>query len=229
MEVYGPHIVLDGLVFYLDAANKKSYPGNGTIWNDLTSYSKKGLLINGTTYDSDNGGSILFDGEDDGVNFDNLNLPNSGARTITTWFKSTGTDACSIFAYGNINTPSQSNILHLNIVGNGSIYWAFNNADFYTNPLLDNSSYYFITCTYNGGVLDTNNVKIYLNGIELSVTGIGGNIGQYPNTIDTSYSLGYDNGIRYFKGNISVFSFYNRALTDSEVVQNYNAMRTRFL
>ena len=58
---YGPSIVTDGLVFYVDSGNDKSYPGTGTTWSDLIG-SNDGTLTNGPTYDSANGGSIVFDG-----------------------------------------------------------------------------------------------------------------------------------------------------------------------
>ena len=61
---YSPKIVTDGLVFAVDAANKKSYPGSGTTWTDLAG-SNDGTLTNGPTFDSGNGGSIVFDGSDD--------------------------------------------------------------------------------------------------------------------------------------------------------------------
>jgi len=72
----GPTIVTDGLVLALDAADKNSYPGSGTTWNDLAG-SNNGTLTNGPTFDSGNGGSIVFDGVDDYVNLSNLGLPTS--------------------------------------------------------------------------------------------------------------------------------------------------------
>ena len=65
---YSPKIVTDGLVFAVDAANKKSYPGSGTTWTDLAG-SNDGTLTNGPTFDSGDGGSIVFDGTDDYVEF----------------------------------------------------------------------------------------------------------------------------------------------------------------
>jgi hypothetical protein len=59
-------IVTDGLVFYVDAGNGNSYPGSGTTWSDLVG-GNDGALTNGPTYDSGNGGSIVFDGVDDVV------------------------------------------------------------------------------------------------------------------------------------------------------------------
>ena len=63
---HSPRIVTDGLVLCVDAASKRSYPGTGTTWTDLKG-GNNGTLINGPTFDSDNGGSIVFDGSDDRV------------------------------------------------------------------------------------------------------------------------------------------------------------------
>ena len=62
---YSPKIVTDGLVLYLDAANTRSYPGTGTTWTDLSRSSLPTPLYNGPTFNSTNGGSIIFDGIDD--------------------------------------------------------------------------------------------------------------------------------------------------------------------
>ena len=69
----GPNIIEDGLVFAVDAANKKSYPGSGTTWIDLAG-SNNGTLTNGPTFDSGNGGSFDFDGADDSVPIDVSNI-----------------------------------------------------------------------------------------------------------------------------------------------------------
>lgn len=226
--IISSNIVTDGLLLYLDAANPNSHISGSTKWNDLKFKEKSGTLLNGITFNNTKAGTLQFDGVDDGINLPNLNFPSSSARTLSIWLKSTGSNPCSTFAYGDINVPNGSNILHLNIVGGGSIYWVFNDGDFYTSPLINNSSYYNITCTYNGGILNTNNVKVYLNGVQTSLTASGNNIGGYPNTLNTSYTIGYDNGIRYFEGNISNVCFYNRDLTQEEVTQNYNALKNRF-
>ena len=87
MIAYNPKIVTDGLVLCLDAANPKSYPGSGTTWYDLSGNGNHGTLINGPTYNSDNKGSIVFDGIDDYVSFTNpLNQSQlNQAWTIQGW------------------------------------------------------------------------------------------------------------------------------------------------
>jgi hypothetical protein len=77
---YNPSIVTNGLVLALDAGNRKSYPGTGTTWTDLSGLGNTGTLINGPTYSSANGGSIVFDGANDYVitstitNYKSLNM-----------------------------------------------------------------------------------------------------------------------------------------------------------
>ena len=61
---HSPRIVTDGLVFCLDAANIRSYPGTGTTWTDLKG-GNEGTLTNGPTFSSDNAGSISTDGSND--------------------------------------------------------------------------------------------------------------------------------------------------------------------
>lgn len=66
MSIYGgPDIITNGLVLHLDAANSKSYPLSGTVWNDLSGNNNHATLTNGPTYSSSNNGNILFDGVND--------------------------------------------------------------------------------------------------------------------------------------------------------------------
>ena len=71
---HSPKIVTDGLVLCYDAANTRSYPGTGTTWTDLAG-SNDGTLTNGPTFDTTNGGSIVFDGTDDRVAISLGSLP----------------------------------------------------------------------------------------------------------------------------------------------------------
>jgi len=103
---YNPRIVTDGLVLALDAGNTKSYPGSGTTWTDLSGNGNTGTLTNGPTFDSANGGSIVFDGTNDYVQV-------TGSITVTsatfiTWIKRDG------------NQTSWSGLIHSrngNVVG----------------------------------------------------------------------------------------------------------------
>ena len=82
----GGNIVTDGLVLLLDAANTKSYVSGSTIWNDLSRSGNNGSLINGPTFNSLNGGSIVFDGSNDFIE-GTITVPTS--FTFNVWLKMT--------------------------------------------------------------------------------------------------------------------------------------------
>jgi len=65
---HSPSIIADGLVFYLDAANTRSYSGSGLTVNGLVG-GIGGSLVNGVGFTSSNNGSFIFDGSDDGIYF----------------------------------------------------------------------------------------------------------------------------------------------------------------
>jgi hypothetical protein len=83
----GPNIITDGLVLALDAGSKKSYSGSGTTWKDLSGNGNNGTLVNGPTFDSGNGGSIVFDGFNDLTTVVGAGKTNySQSFSMGTWF-----------------------------------------------------------------------------------------------------------------------------------------------
>jgi hypothetical protein len=84
-------IVTNGLILNIDAGNMASYPGTGTAWTDLSGLNNTVTLVNGTTYSSANGGTMVFDGVNDyGVGAYNSNLDLSTNNfTLEGWFNST--------------------------------------------------------------------------------------------------------------------------------------------
>ena len=87
---YGPRIVRNGLIMALDAADKNSYIGSGTVWNDVSGNGNNGTLTNGPTFSNANGGCIVFDGVDDYVNVpynaSKISFPSNNA-TICVWYR----------------------------------------------------------------------------------------------------------------------------------------------
>jgi len=80
---YGPKIVTSGLVLCLDAANKRSYPGTGTTWTDLSGNSNNGTLINGPTFNAGNQGGIVFDGTNDYISIGSQNIVGTGTSPFS--------------------------------------------------------------------------------------------------------------------------------------------------
>lgn len=78
-------IVTDGLVLALDAADTNSYTSGSTTWRDMSGNGNNSTLTNGPTFDSGNGGSIVFDRVDDYANFYAPNLTTT--TTVEMWTK----------------------------------------------------------------------------------------------------------------------------------------------
>ena len=216
---YGPRIVTDGLVLCLDAGNQKSYPGSGTTWSDISRNGNNGTL-NGSTFNSANGGSIVFDGVDDSV---------STTRTSTTsftwvaWFKPNVVSS----AFRNIiSIRAPSYMLMLMDDDNGGMgFWAPDTLT--TGPSLNMTGmsanvWYHATFVREGNSI-TNGYKTYMNG---SFRG-SANTGTWSSSDPIIIGARTD-AAQFFSGNIAAIQIYNRALSASQVLQNYNATKGRF-
>ena len=207
-------IVQDGLVLNLDAGVNKSYPRNGTTWDDLAG-SNSGTLINGPTFDRDNGGSIVFDGTNDYVNTP-VNI-DANPSSIGAWFNPSATNG----ARGVVLTDNGGWDKGFE-VNNG--WWGIHVGNtlttIYTAVSADTWYYGFLIYTASSMSFYVNGVNIWNGGTPGSSSGSTVEIGR------ANYSSG--NGSRFFVGNISLVHIYNRALTATEVLQNYNATKARF-
>jgi len=218
-------IVTDGLVFYVDAGNDNSYPGSGDTWLDLIggndgSFNNMDDVNNpSNNYDSANGGSIVFDGTDEEVTttFNNA----LGDFTACAWFKSTGLNI-----YERVLDKSYANGFW---IGRSS-----NNANQWGGGIKQGQSPFGIFITLSDG--DWHYIVSRRSGSTHTILGDG-----ITNTV--SQTLGTDllntNLLRIghsdqpngdeLEGNIGLVKIYNRALTDAEILQNYNALKNRFV
>lgn len=214
---HSPSIVTDGLITYLDAGNIKSYTGSGITWVDLSGLGFHGTLTNGLSYNSS--GYMSFDGIDDYVS-----NPSTGQsiKTVISWVKITAiSDDYIIFGP---DSNGQDNWLGIR---NSKIYCLLtealdlNNVSCIGNTTLLTDIWYQIACT-----IDTNTFKVYLNGIEDGSSSVAFTIGSWTGTS----AIGRQGSLpqRYFSGNISSLSLYNRVLSASEVRQNFNSFRGRY-
>ena len=218
----GPKIVTNGLVLALDAADKNSYSGTGTTWKDLSGNSNNGTLTNGPTFSGGNGGSIVFDGVDDYVNVpynaSTISFPTNNA-TICVWFKtSTVGDGYGVLVTQRSSSDSgiQTYIISTRLYADGG-----STAGVSSNAIIPNG-----TISFGGIVYDRTNslLKLYVNGVF-------DNQVSYTGEIQDTYPIRLGNGAfgdGPYPGNIYIASVYNRALTATEVLQNYNATKTRF-
>ena len=214
----GPKVVTSGLSLYLDAANSSSYPGSGTTWTDISGNNRNGSLTNGPTFNSSNGGSIVFDGTNDFVSVaSDANILSTTAYTKTVWFYvtsfSTDNNLISAGSSGQhalwLFTSNKLNAGH-----NGN--W---NTVVSTTTLVLNR-WYFGSVTFN----NTSGWVLYLNGVQESTS-----VSTTTFTGTGTISIGsYQNLGNYFTGRIATATVYNRVLSSSEILQNYNATKSRF-
>jgi hypothetical protein len=222
----GPNITTSGLVFYLDAANSISYINGSTIWKDISQTQILGSLINGPTFNSSNGGSIVFDGVNDYASFpNNTNLDNQKI-TMENWVYPTITLSQQgfIFEKGLVNSQYSSFF-----ESNGNFYFRTRGLSpqdltITTANYITLNNWNHIVCTYESGIK-----TIYINGNQAAQqTGVTGTI--LTNTAGIFLGAYYNNGpINYLlKGRIAISKVYSRGLTSTEVQQNFNATKPRF-
>jgi hypothetical protein len=229
----GPgNIVTNGLVLYLDAANTKSYVSGSTVWNDLSINGNKSTLINGPTYNSANGGSIVFDGNNEFASIVNQSPILTPTFTICSFvnplsFNNNGT---VIFTreYARLN-------LGMAYAGNRGAYFFVRGSNYSSTGNELNGVQQFFDFKINTWYHTTfivdipgNNYKMYVNGTQIWSSNIvlGSDFLDpgYPGVIASRY-----NGTSVYSNiEIANFSFYNRVLSATEILQNYNATRSRF-
>lgn len=230
----GPNVVTNGLVLCLDAANTLSYPGSGTTWSDLSGNNNTGSLINGPTFNSANGGSIVFDGTDDYVNLGLIPQLN-GVQvnlTIDLWVMTSQIKTYSIIysVYSNFSSPGLLNSMVRFDNNNITYYMSSNTANFQTityllNPIINN--WYNIVVTV-GGTTSAPVATIYVNGTSVKSQNMAA---VYPNintTIDFRLGSSVFTSAEVLNGRIATTKCYTRALSAAEVQQNYEATKTRF-
>jgi hypothetical protein len=198
----------------------------GGGWADLSGNNNHGELVNGPTFNSGNGGSLVFDGIDDYINIPSSAIPTGNEISIeivSAWNGALQNN--SIIAAGAGGNQDLS--LHLPW-SDGNVYWdagrPFNriSKSISSNEYLGTRHW---VCTKNAS---TGVMQIYLDGnLWHSGSGLTSSLPAV-----SSASIGrYDNGSfrdYYYKGNIFYIRIYNRALTAQEVAQNFNATRNRF-
>jgi hypothetical protein len=231
----GPNTVTDGLVFWLDAANNKSYISGSLVWNNLTkgisscSFSSNASLRPG--YSSANGGEIMFNTTSSA----NTNLgPGTNYpypyHTFEIWVRSSGLGPGMTIA-GLFGMDYGRNIY----IGSNSIQyiWATGSAAFINanatplNSNLFDNNYHQIVC-----LRKTSSFEMYIDGV-LRTSGAPGNTGLGWDGLNVWSSLtaqlgnNPNDGVYRLSGSIAIAKIYNRGLTQDEVIQNYNATKGR--
>ena len=219
----GPDIVDDGLVFAVDAASERSYPGTGTTWYDLSGNSIDGTLTNGPTFSSGNGGSFLFDNFDDYVSLGaSSQFSITNQMSVFSWVKiDSFTSWDGIFgAYSGgdfVHFQLSSGRINIYVYGPGAGYGSLDSG----YDQLTAGEWSNVGFTFGSSVL-----TVYLNGVAMPTT-VTGSTANVSSTTEVSIGRAYS-GDRDLGGYVATTDVYNRALSSAEVTQNYNAIKGRF-
>jgi hypothetical protein len=214
----GPSIVRDNLVFHLDAGNTKSYPGTGSTWSDLSGYGNNGTFSGSTVYSSVNGGALSFNGGTDSVYASGII---SGQQyTWAAWINSSSiaNDQNILSMNGPYFMRITGSTVRFNILTSGG--WLFQQG----TTILSSNTWYYLTMVFDSA----NGLwKGYINGVpefSVSKTGTQGYGSFY---VYIGYTpQGGENAPFY--GKIATIQYYNASLTNTQILQNYNAHRSRF-
>ena len=221
----GPNVVVEGLVLWLDAANSKSYVSDSTTWNDISRSGNNGTLINGPTFNSSNGGSIVFDGVDDYVSSFSSPISVVGSRTISCFFKTAITTRNGLC--GNRDANPTGFVFTVNRTTPGNLtYFHTGGSEIEIAAGISINTWCNACVTYD---VSTTTATLYLNGVQIGI----------PTSSFSSMTPSSFNGVigneasslaigEAFNGNIAQVSIYNRALTTQEITQNFNALKGRY-
>jgi len=227
-------IIADGLVFNIDAANRAStIPSTSTTTTfNTVDTSTSGSFSSTGMFDTSNQRTFAFDGSNNiNVNFTNTNPKGS----ISVWINPTDytTGQQVVFCFNGSGYRDYIGVFQLSsgVIGfetadNGTNKWRV----ITTSSTVNNGAWTHLFCTFNGS-----NAVIYVDGVAVSQS--------YTHTSDITYwwndltptnlrlgillVSGYSTS-QYYNGNIGPVQIYNRALSSSEVLHNYNALKGRF-
>ena len=210
--VTGPNIVTDNLILYVDAGNVQSYPGSGTTWYDLSGNNYH--MVNGNTmptYSSADGGKFTFNGSTQWVY---ATIPSLSINPFTycVWVRSDLTKS----AWASIIDQDNDDFL---FATNNNILYLYDPTYSSGYTLTSNTAWHHFAISYISGSTS----YFYVNGSSVSSFAVT----LTHTSAHISIGAGYQNS-ELWDGDISMFQWYDTNLTAAEVLQNYNAHKSRF-
>lgn len=217
MSIFGgPDINEQGLILYLDAFNQRSYSGSGNVWSDISGNNRNATKAGSQSPTNpawNANGYFTFTGGVNGDNYSRFTVTTPALNEIT------------VFAF-HYSTQSSGHVLRhtsdsFQIGFDGyAAGTAYNNINIGGDRTATLNTWVCDALTFNG-----TNLIGYRNGLQAgtasrSATTIAGgtlNIGTRNDAFAAHYV-----------GNIAIIQIYNRVLSATEVLQNFNATRSRF-
>ena len=219
----GPQKATGGTISTVAGYTIHTFTSSGTftpnsIWYDTSPNGNNGTFGASTaapTYSSQNGGSFVFDGINDKLS---TNFKPSGERSYFIWVKFSSLTHSS--GYQLTGTQENNSYTYIGIENGGGVYY-FAGAS--TGASIGNAVTVNTWVNLGFALFPDGSRRVYKNGIEIHY-----NTGGLGGTATLEFSVGCINQNHFITGNIAQVFVYNRALSASEVSQNYNSMKSRF-
>ena len=212
---FGFSVITDQLAMYLDAANPASYSANGTIWTDLSGNNNHITLAGGYTYNQF--GAITFNGTS-GWGYNNGDILSKTSYTKQVWIKfnsfsfpnnivsgKTGEHAFWLYSSNPGNLQAGHNYVWSRIID---------------NTALSTGVWYNVAVTFN----NSTGWVLYINGQQKSTSS---DVTTFIGTGDIQLAS-FKGAANFLNGDIAHTLVYNRSLTASEILENFNALKSRF-
>jgi hypothetical protein len=236
--VSGVNTVTDGLIFYVDPTNTNTYSGVGTTaYNLIPGGINNFSLNNGLSYDLDKSGSFYFDGSNDYVGLGSTTIFNSTTFTVSFWIKPTtysGTYCSGAVSNGQYTLfGTTSSYQGYSSTFSGAIQFGSSNnciATVNQSNFSINKWYHYVAVYDSAGTGNSTKFKIYIDGVIKSLT-FDATMPSSPYAAGQEARIGWGPGggaYPYYNGNIGLVQIHSRALSSTEIVQNYNATKARF-
>ena len=224
--IYGPDIVTDGLVLYLDAANPNSYSGSGSVWKDLSNYKATSTLLNPLFSEEDNSYFTFTLGSTASLPYN----PHYNIRTGIT---------CAVF-FKRLSTYNQtSDQFILSRPPAWYFYDSYSSGSIRGDVCIDtirvaginspiipfDNKWYYVVYTYNS-VNAT--AKMYLNGQHISSKVVSALTNTLIDSSNANFKSIGSTGTIERKSAMPNLMLYNRVLSDDEIIQNFNSLKNRF-
>jgi hypothetical protein len=217
----GPDLATNGLVVCFDLSSNKSYRGSGAIINDISNNSNVGTLINSPTYSSINKGRLTFNGTNQYISTNiyanNIGIYNASYTTEAV-FSATNAALTDSMVFGSEASGQTRKGWHLGMRSNAFYFGQYGN-DFGGGTAVSNTIYHVVWVLN----LSISTGYIYVNGRLVASGNLSGFIPDNPIWLAQAYAAN-----TYFGGDIYLARIYNRVLSESEIFQNYNALKARY-
>ena len=231
---HSPKIATDGLILNLDAGNTKSYPGSGTTWTDLSKENNHATLSN-FTVGSLNGGTLTADGANSVATINAAASLQPASITMEVMCKPIYNNQ----NYANVISYPPNDDAHGPPWMIYAIYLQHPSGNITSRPLhtrISGAMHTSINGLYDFGVWNhlvisfhNQAVKYYRDGVLKDTDTNSAATISYSGYENQNVFIGQNpSGSEDFEGEYSNVKLYNRALTDAEVKQNFEAIRGRF-